>query len=116
MCELTSALNTTLSVLVSPSVTDPAEPALKLTTPSTVSVPLTCALPRTYKSNVFNCVSLIESNLESISAMAPDTVLAVVPIAPEVIVPSSASSSFTASTTGPAVVVSVVTSPTESIS
>ena len=40
--ELTSAVNTTLSVLASPRVTEPFVPALKLTVPSTVREPSTC--------------------------------------------------------------------------
>ena len=61
-------------------------------------------------------LSLIESTRESNSAIAPETVPAVVPIAPDVIVTSSASTSLIAPAIGPAVVVNDETSPTESTS
>ena len=59
---------------------------------------------------------LIESKRPSSSAIAVDTVDAVVPMAPAEIVPSSASCSLIALVISVAVVVSVDTSPTESTS
>ena len=121
-----SAENTTLSVLASPRVTDPFEPAFMLTTPSTVRVPSTCKSPPmstllwtskppfivlvALESLMCNLaelisVSLIESSLVSNSFIAVDTVPAVVPIAADVIVPNSASCSLIAPTTSESCVV-----------
>ena len=97
MFETTSALKSILSAESSPSATVPDVPALKVTTPSTVSDPSTCRLPPmstllwtskrplivlvALESLICNlaeliCVLLAESSLPSNSLAAPVRVLA----------------------------------------
>ena len=52
-------MNTTLSVFASPSVIDPEDPALKFTTPSTVSVPAMSTSPPTSKFPTTYALSFI---------------------------------------------------------